>query len=233
LRRSYHCWPTHHIIPSPVEETQRKAGRPDGAARRGRRSLIPPRAPLECAGTPDKPRPGLWRLIRRGSSAISPRRHAWSRRWRVGGISQGERHLLRREGRAPAGNYPRCESRRNPPRPPVKKQGRPETRPVRGGDKELDAPRSPRRRWPEVSQLKRTWLAGGADIVTKPSGTAVFIGAPARVGVPSLAPASRTTARSRASAPLFSVAAAVRASRGSDAQGRRDCRSRRRRTCFG
>ena len=111
--------------------------------------------------------------------------------------------------------------------------GRRKTRPICDGGVKLAAPRSPRRRWPEVSQLGRTWLAGGADIVTKPSRTAVFIGAPARVGVPSLAPASRTTARSLAGAPLFSVAAAVRASRGSDAQGRRDCRSRRRGTCFG
>src|ERR1700730_14960171 len=39
--------------------------------------------------------------------------------------------------------------------------------------------------------------------------------------------------RVRSRAPFFSVAGAVRVSRGSDAQGPRDCRWRRRRTCFG
>ena len=63
----------------------------------------------------------------------------------------------------------------------------------------------------------------GTDLVQK-----VFIRAPARVGgVLWAAPASRTTVRSRAGALLFSVAGAVQASQGSDAQGQRDCRLRR------
>jgi hypothetical protein len=62
---------------------------------------------------------------------------------------------------------------------------------------------------------------------------AVFIRAPTRVGgAPSPRPASRKKARSPAGAPLFSWAGADRASRGSSAQGPRDCLSRRRRTCF-
>jgi hypothetical protein len=62
---------------------------------------------------------------------------------------------------------------------------------------------------------------------------AIFIRASARVGgAPSPAPASGTKARSRAGAPLFSLAGAVRVSRGSDARGPRDCQWRRRWTCF-
>ena len=63
---------------------------------------------------------------------------------------------------------------------------------------------------------------------------AIFIRASVRVGgAPSPVPVSKTTARSQADAPLFPWAGVVRASRGSDAQGPRDCRWRRRRTCSG